>query len=378
MKILHVIDSGGLYGAEVMLLNLVDGQVRSGMDPSILSIGDIGVIEKPLEKEARKRGYRVWSVRLRRGPNFVGALKIVAAARRDGFDVIHTHGYKGNILFGFMPKRIRGMPVVATLHGWTVTEGLSILRLYEWLDAVSLRFVDAVVLVHQEMLAGKRNGILKGIKLRVVNNGIVAEDHPLVAGGTKDLDEAIVEFCKGGYIIGSIGRLSAEKGYRTLVQALGRFSKEVGDARILIIGEGSERKALENLVKELGLFEKVMLPGYRKDARSYLPFFNVFVLPSLTEGLPITILEAMNVGIPIISTRVGGVPEVLGYGKGGLLVDKNNAQEIAEGILKVQREPELGRSLGEWAQAEVGKRYSSQQMVAGYNEIYRAVVRDLG
>ncbi len=378
MKILHVIDSEGLYGAEVMLLNLVDGQVRSGMYPTILSIGDMGVGEKALEKEARRRGYVVWSVRMRRGPNFLEALRIVAAARRDAVDIIHSHGYKSNILFGFMPRAIRGIPVIATLHGWTTTEGLSRMRLYEWLDAVSLRFVDAVVLVHQDMLRKKRKGILKRIKLHVVNNGIPVDELPLLAGETNNLDKAIIEFCKGGYTIGSIGRISTEKGYRNLIQALGRLSKEVKDARVLIIGEGPERKALENMAKELGLFERVMMPGYRNDARDYLPYFNVFVLPSLTEGLPITILEAMNVGIPIVSTRVGGVPDVLDYGKGGLLVDRSNAEEIAKGILKLHREPELGRSLGEWAQAEVRKRYLSEQMVARYNEIYKAVVRDLG
>jgi glycosyltransferase involved in cell wall biosynthesis len=381
VRVLHVIDSGGLYGAEVMLLDLVGGQTRVGMKPSILSIGDIGIGEKPLETEAWKRGYKVWSVRMRRGPNFVGALKIVAAARRDAVDIMHSHGYKSNILFGFMPGPVRGIPIVSTLHGWTSTDRISKLKAYEWLDAQSLRFVDAVVLVSRGMLANQKLGHLNPKRVHFVNNGIpIHDDQPaqITQGTQVTLDQRIVSFCQQGFTIGSIGRLSAEKGYVYLIEAFGSLIRNGIDGRLVIIGEGDERKKLEDLATHLGLSDRVMLPGYRKDAKNYLPCFNVFVLPSLTEGLPITILEAMNVGIPIVATGVGGVPEVLGFGKGGILVDKCNAGEMAEGILKAYREPELSRSLGEWNQREVRKRYSSEQMVAQYSELYKAVIRDLG
>lgn len=380
MKILHVIDSGGLYGAEVMLLNLVEGQARGGMSPCILSIGDTGVAEKPLEKEARKRGCKVRSVRMRRGPNFVGAFRIVAAARRDAVDIIHSHGYKGNILFGFMPGPVRGIPIVSTLHGWASTDKISKLKAYEWLDARSLRFVDAVVLVSRGMLANPKLGHLNPKRVHFVNNGIPLDSpsHVPTVLPSDPLDKRITDFCQRGYTIGSIGRLSAEKGYAYLIEAFNSLVRKGVDGRLVIIGEGDERRKLEDLATHLGLSERVMLPGYRKDAKNYLPCFKVFVLPSLTEGLPITILEAMKVGIPIVSTGVGGVPEVLGYGNGGILVDKGNAGEIAEGILKAYREPELRRSLGEWSQREVRKRYSSEQMVAQYTEIYKAVIRDLG
>ena len=139
MKILHIIDSGGLYGAEVMLLNLMGEQVALGLTPILVSIGDPGVAEKPLEAEAKRRGLRVEMFRMRPGPNILGAFEIMRFARGERAELLHSHGYKGNILFGFLPRFVRRMPMVTTLHGWTWSGGMTRMLLYEWLDSQSPR-----------------------------------------------------------------------------------------------------------------------------------------------------------------------------------------------------------------------------------------------
>ena len=106
MRVLHIIDSGGMYGAEVMLLNLVEEQIRQGLKPVIASIGDNQTGEKPLEIEAHKRGFPLKIFRMRPGPNFIGAWKILNYAKSIDCNLLHSHGYKGNILFGFLPKKI--------------------------------------------------------------------------------------------------------------------------------------------------------------------------------------------------------------------------------------------------------------------------------
>src|SRR3989337_2476449 len=118
MKVLHIIDSGGLYGAEVMLLNLVQEQLRLGLDPVICSIGEKRFFEKPLESEGLKRGFKIKKFRMRAGPNLLGAYKILRFAHIGKFDLMHTHGYKGNILFGLLLRGLRKIPLVSTLHGW--------------------------------------------------------------------------------------------------------------------------------------------------------------------------------------------------------------------------------------------------------------------
>ena len=177
MRVLHVIDSGGMYGAEVMLLNLVEEQIRQGLNPVIASIGDHHCGEKAIEVEARNRNFPVESFRMVPGPNFIGAWKILNYAKSTNCALLHSHGYKANILFGFFPKTIRRLPLMTTVHGWTSTETtFSRMRLYEWLDSLTLSRMDAVVLVNKGMLAHPKIAGRKTVNFYIVNNGISVDE----------------------------------------------------------------------------------------------------------------------------------------------------------------------------------------------------------
>ena len=240
MKILHIIDSGGLYGAEIMLLNLVAEQIKMGLKPTIASIGEKGIAEKPIEAEALQRGFAVRKFRMMAGPNLRGAFEVLRFAKSGGYDLLHSHGYKGNIFFGLMPRSIRRLPLVSTLHGYTSTNGFSRMWIYEWLDALSLKFIDRVVLVSKGMLNHPRLRGLSGIEFQVVNNGILLSSDSLdiqsanlINQPFNGLDKNIIEFCQQGFIIGTIGRLSAEKGYDYLIRALHLLVQQGVDARLV-------------------------------------------------------------------------------------------------------------------------------------------------
>jgi glycosyltransferase involved in cell wall biosynthesis len=389
MKVLHIIDSGGLYGAEVMLLNLMEEQRRMGLEPMLASIGDPGISQKPLEAEAEKRGLRVEAFRMRPGPNIIGSMNVLRFARAEKVDILHSHGYKGNILFGLMPKGIRRIPMVATLHGWTWTGGWSRMALYEWLDRLSLRFIDRVVVVSEAMKAKV------GIKdIYVINNGIpidtndsIDSTNPNSATNAKNaknainaidaidalnaIDAEIISFCNSGYTIGSIGRLSPEKGYDILLKAISEVSESVPDIRLVILGEGGEREFLEAEVERFGLKEKVLMPGYVANASRFLPLFKVFVLSSLTEGLPMAILEAMRAGVPIIATRVGGIPEVLERsGEAGVQVKPIDSEAIAAGVIKIKGEPDYRNRIIVNGKLVVEQNFSSERMANKYSAMY--------
>lgn len=376
-KILHIIDSEGFFGAEVMLLNLAGEQVRQGLEPTIASIGVPSIEEKDLERKVRDRGLNIRKIRMRAGPNFSGAFKLLKWAVRENFELLHSHGYKGNILFGLMPKKWRRLPLVSTLHGYTSTNTFSKIRLYEWLDERSLKFIDAVVLVSEGMARHSRLERARGIDFQVVPNGIprieevdwkILSDSRVAFGGVD-----INDFCRNGFTIGSIGRLSAEKGYQHLIEALHLLVRKGIDARLVIIGEGCERPQLEGLASRLKLSERVSLPGYRDQAWQYLRYFNAFAISSLTEGLPITLLEAMQARVPIVATRVGGIPEALIHGKSGLLVDPGRSQPLAEALLVLYKNKDLARRLAEIAGREVDSRFSARTMAQGYLRVYEQV-----
>ena len=387
MKILHIIDSGGLYGAEVMLLTLAQEQMRMGLRPVIASIGEKNIATKTLEKEALNWGIETVQFRMHPGFNYFGAMKIRSYALSEGFQILHSHGYKGNILFGFLPKNIRCLPLVATLHGWTTTSGLSKMSVYEKLDRLSLRFMDAVVLVS----AGMKNFPIfqkkrKRLNLFVISNGLAplqdgssitssrTEHKDGNGNGIMEVDAEIREFCRRGPTIGCIGRLSREKGQRYLIEALHLLKNEIPEIQLVIIGEGNERMALEQLLHRLDLSERVMMPGYRKNARVYLPFFDIFVLPSLTEGLPITLLEAMQEGVPILASGVGGLPYVIEDGKTGILVNPGDTNALSKGLKELYRGKKMAEQLSCRARRLVNTHYTSAVMAQQYNEVYQAVL----
>ena len=191
MRILHTIDSGGLYGAEVMLLALVEEQIKLGLQPVIASIGEKVIEPKPLEVAARQKGFAVEVFQMFPGPNVAGAMKILRYAWRNHFDIIHSHGYKSNVLFGFLPRSIRKLPMVTTHHGYTSTIGFTKNRIYEWLDSIGLRFIDEVVLVNRGMLANPKIRKFKRVKFRVVDNGIpIGEPADAIKGVSNQVGDA--------------------------------------------------------------------------------------------------------------------------------------------------------------------------------------------
>jgi len=216
-----------------------------------------------------------------------------------------------------------------------------------------------------------------GINLHVIPNGLPVQEIEASSFANDfapkgyDFDPAISNFCCEGLTVGSIGRLSPEKGYCYLIRALSLLVKNGIDAKLVIIGEGGERNNLEIMAKKMDLAERVLLPGYRKDAGRYLPLFDVFVISSLTEGLPITLLEAMRAGIPIIATAVGGIPEVLSHGSAGRLVQTADAQELAQAITQLCQDESARVQLANAAYQNFVSRFSVEKMTSKYLDIYQ-------
>ena len=253
--------------------------------------------------------------------------------------------------------------------------------LYEWLDAHSLKFIDAVVLVNKGMLCHPRLKNISGVNFHIVNNGISLSLAPsafttpkLTTQPFNNLDKSIVEFCQSGFTIGSIGRLTSEKGFLYLVDAVRQARTSFGDIRLVIIGEGEDRKQIEKKIVEFNLENYVLLPGYKREARHYLKLFGAFVIPSITEGLPITLLEAMEAETPIIATRVGGIPDVLDDGAAGLLVKSSDSQDLSKAIICLRKDSHSALRRVLCASKIVKERYSSQAMADGYSAIYPSVM----
>jgi glycosyltransferase involved in cell wall biosynthesis len=380
MKVLHIIDSGGLYGAEMMLVSLVSAQLQTGTQAVIGSIRTPGLPEKPIEQEARLRGIDVQEFPMQPGVNLAGARRILQYIRHGQFDLIHSHGYKTNILLGFLPSWIRKVPIITTLHGWTNTGGWTKMRLNEELDALSLRFVNRIVLVNRGMLDRKKVKNLPQSKLSVINNGIEIDFAGIgfpENGCTKKMYEKILQLHNRGTVIASIGRLSPEKGFSDLIEAV-RLLRQEHNERItlLLIGAGRLHSELQEQADTAGLKDAFLITGYIKNARSLLKFIDIYVISSLTEGLPITLLEAMAANTPVVATAVGGIPYVVENRKDALLVTPQNAGCLAKAIKELLHNNKLRKSLRKQALLKVNKKYSSAIMAEKYLAVYNKILKN--
>jgi len=367
IKVLHVIDSGGMYGAEIMLLNLMEEQCKLGLHSILLSIEEPGS-RNGLRAAAQKRGLNAISLRLSRGYSISKAKEILQCAKNMAVNLIHSHGYKGNILIGSLPRSARRIPVVSTIHGWTATKKFSKIWIYSLLDKFFLRRMDGVFYVNS--LMRRIGGRAKGF---VIENGM--PELSFDPDGAIESDPLVGEFIRNGFIIGTICRLSDEKGLKHLMRAVRFLSAKHADIKVVVIGEGPQEKELRKIISDESLSEKVLLAGYREAAYNYLPLFDIFVLPSLTEGLPITLLEAMQAEVPIIATRVGGMPGLLGDGKLGYLVEPADAQALADAVDKVRSGHEEAATMVNNARKAALAKYSSRRMAEEYLKAYEVVLK---
>lgn len=300
-----------------------------------------------------------------------GVVRQVAAEVRAGsFDLLHTHDYRSDLI-GFLVAHRLSIPMVCTVHGYS--DSTMSLRIYKWIDLVILRLTDRVIAVSGHLRDQLLSVGLRPDRVTVARNAID------VAGFTLDaLPRGQIRRELGladGPLVTVVGRLSGEKGHYDLLRAGVLVKAAEPTVRFLIVGDGPLRNQLETMATEVGLADSVIFTGYRSDVASCLAASDLFVLPSLREGIPSVLLEAMSIGLPVICTRVGGVPEVVTDGETGMLVAPSSPTQLAEAILYLLYDPARAQQMGVKGRDRVVAEFAPARVVAQWAEIYRAVTR---
>jgi len=375
IKVLHLIDSGGLYGAERMLLGLVQEQLKQGLEPMILSAGEPDIGEKAIEAEAKRKSLPFVPWRMTPGLNLRESRKILKWASDNEYDLLHSHGFKFNVLLGTYPEYIRQIPMIATLHGYVHAPLFSKMWLYESLDRIALRLMRGVVLVGEAMKTELPRRLLRG-QFAVIPNGLNISE--LEESSLTPLDEPFKSFFASHEpVVLGVGRLSREKGFDRLISGFSELKGEFPKAGLIIVGEGRLREQLEAMIDQLSMKDDVLMPGYCSAVPSLLRKSEVLVMPSLTEGLPITLLEAMSLKTPVVASAVGEIPKVLGGGKGGEILSDGEPKTISTAIGKSVTDKELSARKAHWSCEAVGVHFSSGAMAGHYLAFYQRVLGTL-
>jgi glycosyltransferase involved in cell wall biosynthesis len=364
VKVLQLISSGGYYGAENMLLNLCASQQMAGCENSLLLFYNVHAPNVEFYERARRRGISVRMVHCQGRADWHAIQQIEQYILEDGIDLLHTHGYKAD-LYGYVAARRSHKPIVATCHNWV--GGTAVLGIYNYLDRLALKRFNAVAAVSDAVARRLLGAGVSARKIETIANGIDGEPF--------ECAQPLPALAFGGHkVVGMVARLDIQKGFEYLLRAVRELRVAFRDLKVVIVGEGPDRKAIEDMIQEYGLQSNVVLAGQQSNMPGVYSALDVLVLPSLNEGLPMTILEAMAASKPVIATRVGAIPSVIQHGETGLLVDPGDAEGLRDALARLLSQPNLCRRIGGAAHDWVSRNYTSEIMVLKYRHMYEEVL----
>ncbi len=298
----------------------------------------------------------------------VPIFQIYRLIKKSHFNIIQTHSTKAH-LFAWLVTRILTTHWIAVAHGYT-NENLKI-RVYNQLDKWLLKQADYAIGVSpilQRMLLDSR-GNRKPTEL--IMNAVDSTEIPGYRGGKE-----IRKRCHSSdndILIGTFGRLSPEKGQELLLVALSKL-RNVPPTSLVLVGEGQDLAKLESLAKELGISHRVFFHGHQKYIRDYYEAIDLLVLPSLSEGLPNVVLEAMSLGKPVLSTNVGAISEVINDKQNGWIVSPGDAGVLSKKLNEILLEPSHLKSIGEKARNSLFPKFSASERAKKFIRVYEKVL----
>jgi glycosyltransferase involved in cell wall biosynthesis len=381
MNIVHLMASPFVGGPERQVLGLA-GALRPRCRTVFLSFAEGGRARAFLDRAAAD-GFESVPLRENAPHVFRAAAEVAEHLRRCRADVLCCNGYKPDLV-GWLAARRAGVPAVAIAHGWTAATWK--VRVNEALDRLVLHGMDRVVCVSAAQAAKVRRAGVPSERVRVIRNAVATEPfdrpdpayraklHELFVGQTFLSDPAApvrqecLTYFTPATVVGAAGRLSPEKGFDVFIDAAALVRRERPDAGFVLFGDGPLRERLAKRVAERRLDGAFVLAGFRPDVERFLPFLEVAVLSSHTEGLPVAVLEAMAARVPVVATAVGGTPEVVADGATGRLVPPGDAAALARRVGELLADDAGRRRMGDAGRRRVEDEFTFARMAEQYLE----------
>ena len=286
--------------------------------------------------------------------------------RQAGCNIVQTHGYKPNVM-GLFLSRVLGVPWIAVTHGWTDENRR--MRAYTALDRWIMKFPDIAVSVSPSLhrFCVQRRGA--AADNRLILNAVDVDE--LRSGEGPAAVRIRHGVPAGALLVGVVGRFSREKGQALAARAFAAVAARVPHARLLFVGEGPERRAVERIVADTGLGERIAFCDYRSDMADYFRAFDLLLLPSLSEGLPNVVLEAMACGTPVLATCVGGVGEIIRDGANGWLIEPDSVAAMAGALQARLERPQDLAPMGERARASLAPKFDPDARAEAFYRVYQ-------
>lgn len=370
LRVVHLIESDGVYGAEQVVLSLVR---EAAGDPAFPAV--IGCLVKdvrqpnPLHERAAALGLPAVKLPMRSARSPIDVARLPFTLARLGAGIVHAHGYKAAIA-GYAAHLASRRPIVATCHLWF--EESEVKWTYRWLTRLERRLYPRmahVIAVSAPIAAQLRRWNVPAERLTEIANG-VRLDRGAPAPGTGPALRRELGIPAGAFVVLNVGRLAEQKAQADLVTAAARLRPIHPNLHVVVLGEGHLRGKLDEQISRAGLRESVRIVGFQEDVGAFLAIADAFALPSIDEGLPIALLEAVAADVPVVCTPVGGIPGLLEHDLSALFVPVHDVDALAGAIRRLVEQPALGAALARQARDAVQRAHSTAAMYSRYREIY--------
>lgn len=349
LRVVHVVGQLDVGGMEKLLFEFARHADRERFALTFISLSSRG----PVAKQIEACGWPVIALDCGPGRRVDIIFRLARLFRRSQIDVVHTHNSR-SLIYGAPAARLARIGrVIHTRHGQHYGASPAEIRAFRWASW----FTDHVICVSDD---SARLSLIDGVAPRRVRT---------IVNGVDPAKFAFLGPAAGSTVV-AVGRLSPEKGYDTLLEAVALASAEHPPLRLELAGDGPCMPELRRIADRLKISDRVTFLGEVSDVPAVLARAALFVLPSLTEGISLTLLEAMARGLPVVATAVGGTPEAVIDGETGRLAPPRAPAELARMIVSALGDPEAGRRMGLAGRHRVETRFDVRRMVASYEQLY--------
>lgn len=386
VKVLRVIARLNVGGPALHVAYLTAGLADRGYDTTLVA-GTLARGEESMASVAERRGVTIVPLdELHREVSPLHDLRAIVRLarlmRRERPDILHTHTAKAGAvgrIASLLAGSARPAIIVHTFHGHVLRGYFNPLtsfgyRLLErWLATMTTALIAVSPEVRDDLV---RLGVASSSKFAIVRLGIELDERVQADEGARVETRRVLGVGQDAFLVGWVGRMTAVKQTDDVMRALKGLIDRGVDAYLCLIGDGPDRDQLERYAHELGIVRRCLFVGYQDDVGRFYQAIDALVLPSLNEGTPVSVIEALAAERPAVATRVGGIPDVIRADVDGFLVDVGDAEGLAEQLAILARDPARRAQMGAQGRARVVERYAVERLVDDIDLLYRSLLAE--
>ena len=363
IKICYFITELDIGGAEKHLFELVKRIDKSQFAPVVAALTGRGEVGKWIEN----LGIKVFYLDTQRPRNISSVLRLKAVLKKEHVDILHTYLFHANVIGRLAGKLAKVKRIISSIR---VAEHRANLHLL--LQRLTRGLVDKEVAVSADV----RNFMIERAKITpdkiiAIPNGL---DFEAYRGIKKGACRRRLSIAPEAFVISFVGRLDEQKRSDVLLSAWAKIKHNIPNGKVIIVGDKPEKESSVALARKLGLAETVDFPGWRKDAIDFVAASDIFVLPSMWEGMSNITMEALAVGTPVVTTMVEGMNELLRGSECGVMVEPGSVIELAEAILDLYENPEKGETFSAIGKKHIEENYRIEDVVRRYEKLYLEIL----